>query len=43
MFAKKVVVRLGALVLVAVTGVGVAVVEGPGASGAIRADHGLCC
>ncbi|WP_263969874.1 MULTISPECIES: hypothetical protein [unclassified Nocardioides] len=43
MFSKKVAVRLGALILVAVTGVGVTVAEGPGAAGGVRADHGLCC
>lgn len=43
MFTKKIAVRLGALVLVAVTTTGLVAVESGAVNGAIRADWSGCC
>lgn len=43
MFTKKIAVRLGALVLVAVTGTGLVAVETGAAGGSIGADRSVCC
>ncbi|WP_364515568.1 hypothetical protein [Nocardioides sp. LML1-1-1.1] len=43
MFTKKIAVRLGALVLVAVTGTGLVAVESGAAGGAVRANWGVPC
>ncbi|WP_272902661.1 hypothetical protein [Nocardioides sp. WS12] len=43
MFAKKVAVRLGALVLVAVTGVGVVGAQTDASEGSLRANWPYCC
>lgn len=43
MFTKKIAVRLGALVLVAVTGTGLVAVETGAAGGAVQANWNNCC
>ena len=43
MFTKKIAVRLGALVLVAVTGTGLVTVEGGAVGGSVGADRSVCC